>query len=39
MLENMLATCTFNVITPCCLEEWRLIVAELDAGAEVDNGA
>jgi hypothetical protein len=38
-LKHTLATCAFNAISPCYLDEWRLIVAELDAGAEVGSGA
>ena len=35
----MLATWTFNAISSCCLDEWRLVIVELDAGVEVDSGA
>jgi hypothetical protein len=31
----MLVTCAFSVMSPCCLDEWRLVVADLDAGREV----
>jgi hypothetical protein len=26
-------------MSPCCLDEWKLVVVELDASAEVDGGA
>jgi hypothetical protein len=33
-LKHMLAICAFSAMSPCCLDEWRLVVAELDTGAE-----
>jgi hypothetical protein len=38
-LKHMFATCAFSVMSPCFLNEWRLIVVELDTGAEVGGGA
>jgi hypothetical protein len=38
-LKHMLAIYAFNAMSPCCLDKWRLIVAELDTGAEVGGGA
>jgi hypothetical protein len=31
-----IAICTFSVASACCLDEWRLVDAELDVGAELD---
>jgi hypothetical protein len=31
-IKNTLATCAFSAMSPCYLNEWRLVVAELDAG-------
>jgi hypothetical protein len=39
ILETSLVTCAFSAISPFCLDEWRLVVAELDAGTEVSGGA
>jgi hypothetical protein len=33
-LKYMLAIYVFSVMSPCCLDEWRLVIVELDAGAE-----
>jgi len=38
-LKYTLATCAFSAISPCCLDEWRLIVAELDVGVEIGGSA
>jgi hypothetical protein len=29
----------FSTISPCCEDEWTLVVAELDAGVEIDGSA
>jgi hypothetical protein len=34
----MLATDAFSVMSPSCLDEWRLVVAKFDVGAEVGGG-
>jgi hypothetical protein len=34
-LKHTLATCTFTAMLPCYLNEWRLVVVELDVGVEV----
>ena len=33
-LKHTLATCAFNIMSPCCSDEWTLVVAELDADVE-----
>jgi hypothetical protein len=38
-LKHKLATYTFSAMSPCYLDEWRLVVAELDAGVKVGGGA
>jgi hypothetical protein len=38
-LKYKLAIYVFSATSPYNLEEWRLVVAELDAGMEVDSGA
>jgi hypothetical protein len=35
-LKYKLATCVFSVTSTCCLDDWRLVDAELDVGAEHD---
>jgi hypothetical protein len=35
----MLATWVFNAMSSCCLDEWRLVVVELDASEEVNDDA
>jgi hypothetical protein len=35
-LKHMLTTCVFSATSTCCLDDWRLVHAELDAGAELD---
>ena len=35
-LKHTIATCVFSVASACCLDEWRLIDVELDAGTELD---
>jgi len=35
-LKYTIATCTFSVASACCLDEWRLVNAELDASAELN---
>jgi hypothetical protein len=34
-LKHIIATYAFSVASACCLDEWRLVDAKLDAGAEV----
>jgi hypothetical protein len=34
-LKHTITTCAFNVTSPCCLDEWRLVDAELDTGMEL----
>ena len=34
-LKHTIATCTFSVASTCCLDEWMLVDAELDANAEL----
>jgi hypothetical protein len=34
-LKYTIATCAFNVASACCLDEWRLIDAELDASTDI----
>jgi hypothetical protein len=31
-LKHMLATCDVNTMSPCYLDEWTLVVVELEAG-------
>jgi hypothetical protein len=38
-LKHMLATCDFSTMSPCYLDEWTLVVVELEAGADVSGGA
>ena len=38
-LKQKLATCAFSAMSPSCLDEWMLVVAELDTGAEVSGSA
>jgi hypothetical protein len=33
--KHMLTTCAFSIMSPYCLDEWTLVVAELDAGGGV----
>jgi hypothetical protein len=35
-LKHTIATCAFSVASACCLDEWRLVDAELDAGMELE---
>ena len=35
-LKHTIATCAFSVAFACCLDEWRLVDAELDAGMELE---
>ena len=37
--KHTLTTCAFSAMSPCCLDEWRLVVAEFNAGAEVGGSA
>jgi hypothetical protein len=37
--KHTFATCPCTAISLFCLDEWRLIVAELDIGAEVGDDA
>jgi hypothetical protein len=32
----MLATCVFNAISTCSLDDWRLVDTKLDTDAELD---
>jgi hypothetical protein len=32
-LKHTHATCAFIVMSPCCLDEWRLVVVELDVNS------
>jgi hypothetical protein len=34
----MIAIYTFSIMSPFCLDKWMLVVAELDADAEVGGG-
>ena len=34
-LKYTIEICTFSVAFACCLDEWRLVDAEVDAGAEL----
>ena len=38
-LKHKLTKYTFSIASTCCLDEWRLVVAELDAGEEVGGSA
>jgi hypothetical protein len=38
-LKYMLATWAFNAMSSCCLNEYRLVIVELNADTEVDGGA
>jgi hypothetical protein len=38
ILKTSLVTCAFSVISPFCLDEWRLVIAELDTGTKVSGG-
>jgi hypothetical protein len=38
-LKHTLQTCAFSAMSVCSLDERRLVVAELDADAEVGGGA
>jgi hypothetical protein len=38
-LKLTLATFTFSAMSPCSLEEWRFVIAKLDAGVEVGGGS
>ena len=38
-LKHTIVTWAFNAMSSCCLDEWRLVVVELDDGAEVDGDA
>jgi hypothetical protein len=29
----------FSTISPCCEDEWTLVVAEIDVGVEIDGSA
>jgi hypothetical protein len=33
-LKHTLATCAFSTMSPCCSDEWTLVIVELDAGTE-----
>jgi hypothetical protein len=38
-LKHTLATCTESTMPPCCLDEWRLVVSELNTRGEVGGSA
>jgi hypothetical protein len=38
-LKHMLAICAFSAMSPYFLDEWRFVVAELDAAVEVGSSA
>ena len=35
-MKHMLATCFFSATSTCCLDDWRLVDAVLDVGAELN---